>query len=212
MRFTGKALIGALVLGATGLACADGLRWAARDAGATLVPGGVAAGTPVYVCRATVGAVVAIGKFASDRSGECRVAANGAEQVAVEFELLAVASKQDATFGWVPGHATGYPLNSVVGGRAADGQRTLVCAAVTTADNSVHPGFIADENCVYAADGQAKVSDNYLVLVTDDPEVTVTPEAQPSVEGFDPAAILATGAVTSLCGLADGICASAAAR
>ena len=83
MQFTRKALIGGLLLGAAGLASADGLQWAPRDTRATLVPGGVAGGSPFYVCRATVGSVVAIGQFASDRSGECRVAVAGVEQAAV---------------------------------------------------------------------------------------------------------------------------------
>jgi len=206
MRLTGKTLVGVLVLCSTGLACADGLEWAAKGTRSTLVPGGVVGTQAMNVCRATLGSVVAIGEFASDRSGECRVAVGGGQQSALEFEVLAQAAKPDVSFTWVPGHATGYPVNSVVAGRAADGSRTLVCAAVDNGDGSVHPGYLADENCVYAANGSALVSDNYLVLVTDDPDVTTTGEAQPAVEGFDPGAILAIGGVASLCGLAEGIC------
>jgi hypothetical protein len=94
----------------------------------------------------------------------------------------------------------------VIGGHGADGQRTLVCAAVHAADGSVHPGYIADENCVYAVDGAAMVSENYLVLTTNDPDATTTAETQPALEGFNPGAILALGGVTSLCGLAEAIC------
>jgi hypothetical protein len=100
----------------------------------------------------------------------------------------------------------------VVGGKAGDGSRTLVCAAVHVADGTVHPGYIADENCVYVADGGARTSENYLVLVTDDPDVVTTAEAQPSVEGFDPNTILGIGAVTSMCGLAEGLCVPPVAR
>jgi hypothetical protein len=206
MRLTGKALIGVLVLSATGLACAGSVEWTAKGTRATLVPGGVVGTQALNVCRATLGTVVAIGEFGSDRSGECRVAVAGQQQSAVEFELLAEAAKPDVSFTWVPGHAMGYPQNSVVGGHAADGSRTLVCAAVHKADGSVHPGYIADENCVYAVNGKAMTSENYLVLVTDDPDVTSTEESQPATEGFDPNAILALGGVPSLCALAQGIC------
>ncbi|MEJ8835804.1 DM9 repeat-containing protein [Ramlibacter sp. AN1133] len=207
MRLTGKALIGILVLGATGLACADGLKWEPKATRATLVPAGVVGGQALNVCRATIGTLVAVGEFGSDRSGECRVAVAGQQQSVLEFEVLAQALKPDVGFSWVPGHATGYPMGSVIGGVAGDGRRTLVCAAVQTSDGTVHPGFIADDNCVYTADGVARMSENYLVLVSDDPDVTTSAEAQPAMEGFDPGAILAIGGVTSLCGLAEGICA-----
>jgi hypothetical protein len=206
MDLTGKTLIGVLVLCATGLACADGVEWAAKGTRATLVAGGVVGTQALNVCRATVGSVVAIGEVASDRSGECRVAVGGKQQSALEFEVLAQAAKPDVSFAWMPGHAMGYPLNSLVGGHAADGSRTIVCAGAHKADGSVHPGYIADENCIYSVNGSAMTSENYLVLVTDDPDATTTGEAQPSVEGFDPNAILAIGGITSLCGLAEGIC------
>jgi hypothetical protein len=207
MRLTGKALCGLLVLCATGLASADGLQWVAKGASASLLPAGVTGTTPLNVCRATLGTVVAVGEFSSDRSGECRVAVGGQEQVALEFEVLASAAKAEVSTAWVPGHATSYPPGSVLGGHGADGQRTLVCAALNPADGSMRPGYIADENCVYAFNGSAQVAENYLVLVTNDPDIGTTSEAQPALEGFDPHAILATGAVASLCGLAEGLCA-----
>jgi hypothetical protein len=215
MKMTGKALVGVLALCATALASAESVNWVAKDTRATLVPGGVqgTAAQPLYVCRATVGAVVAVGKFSTgDRSGQCLVAVEGGEQAVLEYEVLAQASKSEVTYRWVPGHATGYPQQSVIGGRAADGQRTLVCAALNTGDGSVHPGYIANENCVYGLDGKALVSDNYLVLVSDDPEVATTTEAQPAVEGFDPGGILGATGVASLCGLAEGLCEPAPQR
>jgi hypothetical protein len=84
----------------------------------------------------------------------------------------------------------GYPQNSVIGGGAADGQRLLVCAAVDKSDGSVHPGYIQDDNCIYGRDGAQAVAENYLVLATNDPEVTRTEEAQPALQGFDPGSIL----------------------
>ena len=212
MRMTGKALIGVLVLCASGLAAADSLEWVAGDTRPTLVPGGVTGTLALNVCRATVGSVVAVGEYGSDRTGECRVVVGGRLQSALQFELLAQVSKAEVGFTWVPGHAMGYPQWSVVGGRAADGSRTLVCAAVHLADGSVHPGYIADENCVYSANGSARVADNYLVLVSDDPAVAATEEAQPAMEGFDPNAILGVAGVTSLCAMAQGLCTTPAAR
>jgi hypothetical protein len=204
-----RTLAGALVLLAASLAHAEGIEWVARDARATAVAGGGSDALAFHVCRAALasGAVVP-GKFwtSGDRGGECHIAVGGAEQAVAEFQVLAEKAGSEAAYAWVPGHATGFPQRSVIGGSSAEGQRLLVCAAVHGADGSVHAGYIEDENCVYARDGAQLAADQYLVLVTNDATVTTTDSAQPAAGGFDPGAILAGEGVAAFCALKDGAC------
>lgn len=211
MRITGKALGAVLLLLAPALASAQGVEWVAKGTRATLVTGGAmgADAVPLYVCRADLGSgVLAVGKFwtIGGNAWECRVGVGGREQSATAFEMLVESPNTEAAYRWVPGHATSYPQRSLGGGRAADGQRWLVCAAWNRTDGSLHPGYIADANCIYAADGAAVVSDTYLVLTTNDPAAPTTEEAQPALEGFDPGGILGAAGVASFCALKENAC------
>jgi hypothetical protein len=209
MRMMGHALAAVLVLLAPALACAEGLDWVAKDGRGTLVVAGGSDALPLHVCRADLGSgIVVPGKFwtGGDRGGECRIAAGGREQAFAAFEMLVEAADAAATYKWVPGHATGYPQHSVIGGSAADGQRLLVCAALDKSDGSLHPGYIHDENCIYGRDGGQAVADDYLVLVTNDPEVSRTAESQAATAGFDPAGILGAQGIAAFCALKEGAC------
>ena len=214
MRFAGNTLAGILVCLASGLASAEGVDWVAKGTQAALVPAGRdAEGVTLHLCRVNrdAGAVV-LGKFwtTGDTAWQCHVGTAGTEQVFAEFDMLVAASKGDVTTTWVPGHATSYPQHAVVAGQMdKEGGRWLACAALNLADNSVHPGYIYDENCVYAFGGRQAIAENYLVLASNDPEEATTGEAQPALEGFDPGAILGTTAVTAFCGLGEGLCAPA---
>ncbi|GAB3776979.1 hypothetical protein GCM10028796_55470 [Ramlibacter monticola] len=202
MQSMGHALAAVLVMLAPALAGAEGLDWVAKDGRGTLVVAGGSDALPLHVCRVDLGSgVVVPGKFwtGGDRGGECRVAAGGKEQGYANFEMLVEAADTEAVYRWVPGHAMGYPQNSVIGGGAADGQRLLVCAAVDKSDGSVHPGYMQDDNCIYGRDGAQAVAENYLVLATNDPEVTRTEEAQPALQGFDPGSILGGKGVAAFC-------------
>jgi hypothetical protein len=208
MRKMQATLAGLLVVMASGVSSAEGLAWVARDAQGTPVAGGSSDGRTFDVCRATVAAgTVVPGKFVP-ATGECRIAAGGAEQAFAEFELLVESADAQASYLWVTGHATGYPLRSVVGGQAADGQRLLVCAGLDATDGSVHPGYIQDENCVFGKDGGQFTSDDYLVLITNGASVQTTNSAQPSVGGFDPGRILGQAGVAAFCAIKDGTCAA----
>jgi hypothetical protein len=208
MRLKQRTLAAVLVLLASAAASAEGLEWVGRDARGTLVVGGGSDAVALHVCRASLGNdVVVPGKFwtAGDRGGECRIAAGGAELAIAAYEML-VETSNEAAWRWVPGHATGYPQRSVVGGRGADGQRLLVCAGIDAADGSVHPGYIQDDNCLYANGGKQVTAESYLVLVTNDAAVPTTLEAQPASEGFDPQAILGGKGVAALCAAKEGAC------
>jgi hypothetical protein len=210
MRLMGHALAAVLVLLAPALASAEGLDWVAKDARGTLVVAGGSNALPLHVCRVDLGSgVVVPGRFwtGGDRGGECRVAAGGREQGYMEFEIL-VEAAVDAAYRWVPGHATSYPQNAVIGGSAADGQRLIVCAGLDP-DGSLYPGYIHDENCVYGREGGQAVAENYLVLASNDPEVPKTEEAQPALHGFDPAGILGATGVAAFCALKEGACVTA---
>lgn len=211
MRLMQRTLAGALVLLASAAASAEGLQWVARDAQGSLVVGGGSDAIALHVCRASLGnGAVLPGKFwtTGDRGGECRVATGAGEQAAAAFEML-VETSNEASWRWVPGHATGYPQRSVIGGQAADGQRLLVCAAVDAGDGSVHPGYIQDGDCVYANGGSQATSRDYLVLVTNDAAVPTTAEAQPASEGFDPHGILSGKGVAAVCAAKEGACVAA---
>ncbi|WP_236599781.1 DM9 repeat-containing protein [Ramlibacter alkalitolerans] len=209
MRLMQRTLAGVLVFLASGLACADGLQWVAKDTPATLVAGGGSDALSFHVCRADVGnGVVVPGKFwtSGASGGECRIALDGQERGLAAFEVLAQRSIAEASYAWVPGHAMSYPQRSLIGGKAADGEPLLVCAAVHAADGSVHPGYIHDENCVYGKDGGQFTSANYVVLATNDAGVPTTESAQPATEGFDPGSILASAGVAALCASKEGSC------
>jgi hypothetical protein len=208
-----RTVAGILVAVAATMASAEGVDWVPKGTDATLVAGGRnAQGGTLNVCRAITDTSVLIGKFwkDGDHAWECHVGAGGSEQVFTTFDMLAAASKADVTFKWVPGHATSYPLHSVVAGQAPDnGGHWLVCAALNLADNSVHPGYIYDENCVYAYGGRQAAAETYLVLASNDPEEATTAEAQPALEGFDPGAILGVKGVAAFCALGQDLCAPA---
>ena len=208
MRLINRTLAGVLVALASTLANAGGLEWVAKDTRATAVVGGGSDALTLHVCRASLasGAVVP-GKFwtSGDRGGECRIADGGVEVASANFEVLAERAVQ-AAYTWVPGHATSFPLRSVIGGRSAAGDRLLVCAAVHAADGSVHPGYIQDDNCTYTRDGAQLIAADYLVLATNDATVTTTDAAQAAAEGFDPAAILAGQGVAAFCATREGAC------
>jgi hypothetical protein len=207
MHLIERTLAAALVLFATGLANAEGLQWVAQDAQATAVAGGSSDALALHVCRASLasGAVVP-GKFAM--GGECRFAADGSEHGVAEFQVLAERADSAAAYVWVPGHDTSHPQRSVIGGRTADDQRLLVCAAVHADDGSLHPGYIQDDNCVYGKDGAQLASDNYLVLASNDAGIATIDSAQPAPEGFNPATILAGQGVAAFCAQHEGACAS----
>jgi hypothetical protein len=172
-----------------------------------------AQGATLHLCRAKADSgTLVLGEFQTtgDHAWECHAGSAGADHAYSEFDMLVEASKPDVTYKWVPGHATSYPQHSVVAGEVDnDGGRWLVCTAVNLSDNSVHPGYIYDENCVYAFGGRQATAENYLVLASNDPEEATTVEAQPALEGFDPAAILGTQAVAGFCAGNEGICAPA---
>jgi len=210
MRLAGSTFAGILFCLASGLASAGGVDWVVKGTEAALIPAGRdAAGAMLHLCRAPT---MLLGKFwtSGAGAGQCHVGTPAGEQVYEEFDMLVEASKPDVAYKWVPGHATSYPQHSVVAGLLdASGGRSLVCAALNAADNSVHPGYISDENCVYALNGRQVVAENYLVLASNDPEEATTQEAQPALEGFDPRAILGAAAITAFCGTREGLCAPA---
>ena len=214
MRLAANTLAGILVCLASGLASAEGVDWVAKGTNAAPVAGGRdAQGATLHVCRAKgAGDAVVLGEFQTggEHPWECHAGSAGADHVYTDFDMLVEASMADVTYKWVPGHATSYPQHSVVAGAVADGGgRWLVCAAANLSDNSVHPGYIYDENCVYSFGGRQAVAENYLVLASNDPEEATTVEAQPALEGFDPAAILGSKAVAGFCAGNEGICAPA---
>jgi hypothetical protein len=209
---TASTVAGVLVCLASAVASAEGVDWVAKGAQGTLVAGGRdAQGVTLNVCRAKVGVGVVLGKFwtSGEHAWECRAGTGGAEQTFSEFDVLVTATGTEATSKWVPGHATSYPQHAVVAGEAADGARWLVCAGLNLADDSVHPGYIYDENCVYASGGRPAAAETYLVLASNDPEEATTAEAQPALEGFDPASILGVKGFAAFCGLGEGLCAPA---
>ena len=214
MRMAASTLAGVLLALAATMASAEGVDWVPKGTNAALVAGGRdAQGATLNVCRAITDTSVLIGQFWQDgeHAWECHVGAGGSEQVFTTFDMLAAAGKADVAFKWVPGHATSYPQHSLVAGQAAtaDGGHWLVCAALNLADNSVHPGYIYDENCVYANGGRQAAAETYLVLASNDPEEATTPEAQPALEGFDPGAILGVKGIAAFCALGEGLCAAA---
>jgi hypothetical protein len=213
MRMAASTLAGALLALASAMASAEGVDWVAKGTEGALVAGGRdAQGVTLRVCRAITASSVLVGQFwtEGDRAWECHVGAEGGEQVFSDFDMLVVASKADVASRWVPGHATSYPQHSLIAGQGnQDGGRWLVCAALNLSDNSVHPGYIYDENCVYAAGGRQAAAETYLVLASNDPEEATTAEAQPALEGFDPGAILRVSGFAAFCALGEGLCAAA---
>jgi len=206
-----RHILGLLALLASTLAAAQGVAWAPRDAGGILtVAGRSADAAPLFTCRAILGpGTTAPGRFwtSGDHAGQCRIAVAGREQSAPDFEMLVQAASPQVSVRWIPGHAMSYPRHALVGGHGAGGRRWLVCAAWNGADDSMQPGSITDGNCIYARDGGEATAETYLVLVTNDPALDTTAEAQPAAEGFDPGAILALRGVAGFCVLAEGSCA-----
>jgi len=213
MRLAGNTLAGILVCLASGLAGAEGVDWVAKGINAAPIAAGRdAEGTALHVCRVNgAGGTVVLGEFQTtgEHPWECHAGTGGAAQTYTDFDMLVEAGNADVAYRWVPGHATGYPQHSVVAGQLPDNAgRWLVCTAVNLSDNTMHPGYIYDENCVYAAGGRQAMAENYLVLASNDPQEATTPEAQPALEGFNPAGILGTAAVKDFCGTSEGLCAA----